>query len=352
MTHPTFPAFDRAGEPTPVSPSARNRHPRWILHSVLLLFTVLTTLYCGYDYHVQFTTRSAAAAQHAWDLLASRPWLLLYGAPFSLTLLVILLAHEMGHYWSCRHHGVDATLPFVIPAPPFIPLPPPIGWLLGWAGGFSMGLGEWIRLPFNPFGTFGAVIRIKSLFFNRKQLFDVGVAGPLAGFALIVPALISGVWLSGEFVSSNQPGTVVIFGEPLLFQWATQVFFRGPEGSDILLHPIGWAAWFGLLATSINLLPIGQLDGGHMVYALFGPRVHRIVSITAFVGLIALNFFSWPALGYALFAAILAAMGFRHPPTYDDFTPLDRGRIWVAILGLVVFILTFIPFPIRILEVG
>ncbi len=350
MKHPTFPAFDSIGGPA--APPVESGNPRWILHSVLLLLTVLTTLYCGYDYHVRFTARSPQAAEHAWSLLASRPWLLLYGAPFSLTLLAILLAHEMGHYWSCRHHGVDATLPFVIPAPPLIPLPPPIGWLLGRLFGFSMGPGAWVHLPFNPFGTFGAVIRIKSLFYNRRQLFDVGIAGPLAGFAFIVPALIAGIWLSGEFVSINQGGTLFVFGEPLAFQWATRFFFRGSEGSGILLHPVGWAAWFGLLATSINLLPIGQLDGGHVVYALFGPKVHRVVSIMAFTGLIALNIFSWPALGYAVFAAILAAMGFRHPPTYDDFTPIDRPRIWLAVFGLIVFVLTFIPFPIRILEKG
>ncbi len=353
MKQPTFPAFEPPPEPPPQAFGVASRQHRWPIHIGLLLLTLLTTLYCGYDYHVQFTARSAEEAQRLWGLLLTRPWLFVYhGAPFSLTLLLILLTHEMGHYLSCRHHGVDATPPFVIPAPPVIPLPPPIGWLIGILAGFPLGLGDWLAMPFNPFGTFGAVIRIRSFFHNRKQLFDVGIAGPLAGFALIVPALIAGVWLSGEFVSSSPDSTVVVFGEPLAFQWAVQLFFHGSKESDILLHPIGWAAWFGLLATSINLLPIGQLDGGHVVYAVFGPRVHRFVSILAFVGLVGLNVFSWPALGYAVFALILLAMGFRHPPTYNDESRLDRGRTWLAVIGLIVFILTFIPFPIQILERG
>ncbi len=323
----------------------------WV-HWVLLLATLLTTLYCGYEYHVRFTAPTPAEAERLSDpaLVLSKPWLLIYGAPFSLTLLAILLAHEMGHYWTCRRHRIDATLPYVIPAPPFLPLPPPIGWLIGKSMDLAVPLSQVFYIPLNPFGTFGAVIRIKSAFGDRKQLFDVGVAGPLAGFAVIVPAMIAGIWLSGEFVHSETQGTLMVFGEPWAFQLAVDWFFRGGEGRDILLHPIGWAAWFGLLATSLNLLPIGQLDGGHMVYAVFGPRVHRVVSFLAFFGLVLLNLLSWPVLGYLLFALILLVLGFRHPPTYDDAAGLGRGRWIIALIGLIVFILTFIPFPIQIIE--
>ena len=248
------------------------------------------------------------------------PMVLLYGLPFSLTLLSILLAHEMGHYLTCRYYGIRATLPYVIPAPP----------------------------PFNPFGTFGAVIKIKSNFRDRCQLFDVGIAGPLAGFVLIIPALVVGLEHSKEFVFAGFTGEVWEFDEPALFRLVALFFWE--NGEDIRMHPIGWAAWFGMLATSINLLPVGQLDGGHIVYALFGPRGHRILSIVTLVGLVGLSFFSWPMMGYLLFVLILVFLGFHHPRPLVESAPLGVGRALIAIIGLIVFILTFMPIPVQLVE--
>ena len=254
--------------------------------------------------------------------ILTHPLDLLNGLPFAFTILVILLAHEMGHYLTCRYYGIDATLPYLIPAPP----------------------------PFNPFGTFGAVIKIRSRFPDRRQLFDVGIAGPLAGFIFIIPSLIVGLQLSIPFSSADPSQGTLEFGEPLIFRLAAMAFFPGAAGAPINLHPIGWAAWFGMLATSINLLPIGQLDGGHIVYGLFGARSHRIISYVAFGALVGISFYSWPMLGYLLFALILLFIGFRHPRPGTEFPSLGRGRFLIALIGLIIFVLTFMPVPVRLIQ--
>jgi membrane-associated protease RseP (regulator of RpoE activity) len=227
----------------------------------------------------------------------------------------------MGHYLTCRYYRVRATLPYLIPAPPVLV----------------------------PFGTFGAVIRIKSLFQNRRQLFDIGIAGPLAGFVFIVPALILGLYPSSQFEPTENLGDTFLVGEPLLFKLVAAWFFPG-DSLYINLHPVGWAAWFGMLATSLNLLPIGQLDGGHIVYALLGGRGHRIVSYATFAGLILLGLYSWPMLGYLVFALVLLLLRLRHPRPYSLLQTVGRGRYCVALIGLVVFLLTFIPIPIQLVE--
>ncbi len=204
--------------------------------------------------------------------ILTHPLDLLNGLPFAFTILVILLAHEMGHYLTCRYYGIDATLPYIIPVPPFI------------------FLGADTVVPLNPFGTFGAVIKIRSRFPDRRQLFDVGIAGPLAGFIFIIPSLIVGLQLSTPYTSADPSQGTLEFGEPLIFRLAAMAFFPGEANAAISLHPIGWAAWFGMLATSINLLPIGQLDGGHIVYGLFGARSHRIISSVAFGALVGISF--------------------------------------------------------------
>jgi len=254
--------------------------------------------------------------------ILNHPLDLLNGLPFAFTILVILLAHEMGHYLTCRYYGIDATLPYLIPAPP----------------------------PFNPFGTFGAVIKIRSRFPDRRQLFDVGIAGPLAGFIFIIPSLIIGLQLSTPFSLADPSQGTLEFGEPLIFHLAAMAFFPGEAGAPISLHPIGWAAWFGMLATSINLLPIGQLDGGHIVYGLFGARIHRIISFVAFGALVGISFYSWPMLGYLLFALILIFIGFRHPRPGAEFPRLGRGRFLIALIALIIFVLTFMPVPVRLIQ--
>ncbi len=255
---------------------------------------------------------------------------LLQGLPFSLALLAILLAHEMGHYLACRFYRIRCTLPYVIPVPPILPLP---------------GLGV---LPLNPFGTFGAVIRIRSPFLTRRQIFDVGIAGPLAGFLVIVPVLALGVSLSTDFQWPEEESGLLEFGEPLLFKLAVWSFFDG-DPAAINLHPIGWAAWFGLLATSLNLLPFGQLDGGHILYALFGERRHHRASLALLAFLVGLSLLSLPTPGYLFFALILMFLGPRHPPPAEQ-KALDRTRWWIGLLGLAVLVLCFIPVPVTFVE--
>ncbi len=305
-----------------VQPAPQAKKRKLLLHIILLLSTLATTTGAGFFWHVSFVSQSPGEAMERLTGILTHPLDLLNGLPFAFTILMILLAHEMGHYLTCRYYGIDATLPYLIPAPP----------------------------PFNPFGTFGAVIKIRSRFPDRRQLFDVGIAGPLAGFILIIPSLIVGLQLSTPFTSADPSQGTLEFGEPLIFRLAAMAFFPGGADAAISLHPIGWAAWFGMLATSINLLPIGQLDGGHIVYGLFGARSHRIISYVAFGALIGISFYSWPMLGYLLFALILIFIGFRHPRPSTEFPRLGRGRFLIALIGLIIFVLTFMPVPVRLIQ--
>ncbi len=310
------------------------------MHVGLLLLTFVTTLLGGVFFYEGFLASSDQPLPDGWN-----SQVIFNALTFSLTLLAILLAHESGHYLACRYYGIRATLPFVIPAPPALPIPPPIAWLLG-----ANGLLSFLWIPFNPFGTFGAVIRIRSPFRDRRQLFDVGIAGPLAGFVVIIPALIIGLLLSRDFVPLDAEGFSYEFGEPLLFRLAVLLFYQAGDGSSITLHPVGMAAWFGMLATSLNLLPAGQLDGGHVVYSIFGPRVHRIVSLLTLLGLVVISLLSFPAMGYMLFAVLVSILGLRHPPPTMPLDRLGGRRRLIALLGLLIFILTFIPIPLQIVE--
>jgi membrane-associated protease RseP (regulator of RpoE activity) len=237
------------------------------------------------------------------------------GARLALGLLSILVAHEMGHYLAARCYRVDATLPF------FIPFPVP---------GFSL------------VGTLGAFIRIRGPIPHRRALFDIGVAGPLAGFLVCLPVL----WL-GIREATLQPlpadAAGLFLGEPLLFRWVTHMV-HGPVASDqtLLMGRLGLAAWFGLLVTALNLMPIGQLDGGHVTYALFRGRAHRISRIASWV-CVALVYFgpSW-----ILWAILVRVLGRRHPPTRDDDAPIGRARVAVGAIGLAVFVVCFVPDPI------
>jgi membrane-associated protease RseP (regulator of RpoE activity) len=237
------------------------------------------------------------------------------GARLAIGLLSILVAHEMGHYLAAWYYRVDATQPF------FIPFPVP---------GFSL------------VGTLGAFIRIRGPIPHRRALFDIGVAGPLAGFVVCLPVL----WL-GIREATLQPLAAdaegLFLGEPLLFRWFTQLV-HGPVAADqtLLMGRLGLAAWFGLLVTALNLMPIGQLDGGHVTYALLRDRAHRISRIASWV-CVALVYFgpSW-----ILWAVLMRILGRRHPPTRDDAEPLGRARVVVGALSLVVFVVCFVPDPI------
>ena len=281
------------------------------LHVLLLLTTfVSTTLVGGIafgDVPSTFKPRSLL------DLLF-HPAVVTAGLEFSLPLLAILLAHEMGHYVACRYHRLDATLPFFIPVP------------------FGI-------------GTLGAFIRIRSPLMTKSELFDVGASGPLAGFVVALPVLFAGISLSTP-VAALPPTGAMIFGEPLAFKaLAWLVHPNIPPGGDLLLHPVGFAAWFGLLVTALNLLPFGQLDGGHVAYATLGPWQRRVAWPLLAV-LVVLGFW-WP--GWWLWAVIALVMRVRHPWIPDEHGELDRRRRILGWVCLAVFIVCFTPEPIKLL---
>jgi len=291
-----------------------------IVAGLLLVATFITATLAGYGWDLQYRMAAGWEVDVIAELLAN-PWIVLRGLPYAAALLFILLCHEMGHFMACWIYGIRTTPPFPIPFP---------------------------SLPFlmQNFGTIGAFIKIRTPFMNRRQLFDVGVMGPLCGMAAAVPIFLVGLKLSVPSAYAYE-GEVLVFGDSLLTAWLFRLFF--PSGVEaIALHPLGWAAFFGFLATSINLLPIGQLDGGHIVYAVLGPRGHRLVSVACFAGLLGVSILSWPVPGYLVFAVILFIMRLRHPPTVNDGEGIDRNRKLIALLALAIFALTFIPIPITI----
>jgi membrane-associated protease RseP (regulator of RpoE activity) len=287
---------------------------RWALHWLLLALTLGTTTLVGVVLTASFQTgRPLTLEQYlnVFSTLQSRPILLLDGLAFSLTLMIILLAHELGHYFACRYYGIDASLPYFLPCP-------------------------------SPIGTLGAFIRIRSPIYTRQALFDVGIAGPLAGFALLLPALIIGVAESRIIPGVAERGDLV-FGVPAIERFFEWIIFPHARSADILLHPVAMAAWVGMLATALNLLPIGQLDGGHILYAFFGRR-HKALSRIFVLALIPLGYFYSPS--WWLWAALLFFLALRHPVIYD-ITPLDKNRVALGMVALAIFLLTFTVAPLR-----
>lgn len=294
--------------------------PRWWLHLLLLALTVVTTTFWGglmYGWGPEELLPLRGAFLATFDpsiafRLVADPRFLVEGVKFSLPLLFILLCHEMGHYLACRRHGLVATPPFFIPAP--------IG-----------------------IGTFGAVIRIKEPIRNTRQLLDVGAAGPLAGFVALLPVLLAGVALSRPEPVTGGAGYYL--AEPLLFRLAAWLCAPAlPEGHELLIHPVGAAAWFGILVTLLNLAPFAQLDGGHVAYALFG-RIQQRLSLPLLLVLLAGAWF-WP--GWLVLAAIVLVMGVKHPPLADEGRPLDPARRVVAWSCFVLLALCFMVAPIRL----
>lgn len=242
------------------------------------------------------------------------PEMLRIGLSFSIPALFILLCHELGHYIACRLYGIPCTLPFFLP------------------------------VPVN-FGTFGAFIRIKAPIHSKRQLFDVGVAGPIAGFVALIPFLLYGIAHSRPVMAATGSGGMELLlpGRCLAIQLATRLF-HGPlaEGMILNLHPAAFAAWLGLFATSLNLLPLGQLDGGHILYAAAG-RLQRRLALPCWLALALLGFY-WP--GWLLWSVVVLVIGLRHPPVYDENLPLDRKRRALAWVALAIFVLSFMPVPI------
>ena len=301
-------------EPNPVFAPAPPADQPW-RHIALFALTVVTTTFVGALHFFSFRQGFSAGATVAPGLLD--PGFYLGGLWYSVTILGILGCHEMGHYYACRYYGVDASRPFFLPAP----------------------------LPLT--GTLGAFIRIRSRIPSKIALFDIGLAGPIAGFVIAVPALFVGLGMSVvERVPADFSG--VELGEPLLFRAAAWLVWGDlPDGMSINMHPMAFAAWFGLLATALNLFPIGQLDGGHVAYAVLGRRSTWITLTT--IGLaIGLTFVSSSWIVWTvLMVVMLLAIGPRHPPTLDDTTPIGRSRQVLAVVGLLMLIVCFTPAPIE-----
>jgi len=304
--------------PFPYAPFERARFQHvWWKHIALFLLTLITTTLVGEYRYIAFLSNFERT-----PVTISESSALVNGLWYSLTILAILGAHEMGHYLACRRYRVDATLPY------FLPL----------YFGFQQ----------LQIGTLGAVIRIREAFPTRKVLFDVGIAGPIAGFVVLVPALFLGMYLSNVTVSPP-PEQLMIIGKPLLFRLARWVVFGPiPDGSIVNLHPMVWAAWFGMLATAINLLPFGQLDGGHITYATLGRLSTTISLMTVGVALLMTYLsLSW-LLITVLMVAMLVLIGPRHPPVLNEYEPLGAARRRWALGGLAMLILCFTPFPIML----
>jgi membrane-associated protease RseP (regulator of RpoE activity) len=235
------------------------------------------------------------------------------GLAYSVTIILILLGHEMGHYFISRRYGMRATLPFFLP------------------------------FPFSPFGTLGAVIRMESTLSSRKILFDTGIAGPLVSFTLSIPAIVIGLMLSQAIPASQLKEGTIRLGDPLLFGFIQRlVMGKLPESYDVLIHPIGYAGWVGLFVTALNLLPVGQLDGGHIAYALFGRR-SRIIFLITIAVMAFITIFYNP--GWLLLLILIILFGFRHPPPLDDQTPLDRKRRVMGVFAFIALFLSFTPAP-------
>lgn len=268
-------------------------------------------------------TRYAGIIIDAVTQLFTRPESLVYGLSFSISLLFILICHEMGHYVACRLYKVDATLPFFIPTPPMI----------------------------GPAGTFGAFIKILSPMPSRRAVFDIGVAGPIAGFLALIPVALIGL-ATMQAATPEQVGNLqggLVFSDPLLLRLLA-VFF-GINLKFGIGNAFYFASWVGLLVTALNLIPSGQLDGGHAIYGLLGETVHKWTGRIAFVAMASLSvlgliFFNSPS-GFLIAIILGIMMRIKHPMPYDQ-TPLDAKRKVIAFLTLVIFVLCFVPFPIQI----
>lgn len=287
---------------------------RLVLHASLLALTLLTTTAVGSGLGSAFYANLPLTLDTFWNTLLrlpAEPSLLLMGLPYSLTLLGILLAHEMGHYVACRRYGIDATLPYFLPSP-------------------------------IPLGTFGAFIRIRSPIYTRRALFDVGVAGPIAGFVTLLPVAVIGVALSRAAPGAGLSGDL-IFSTPLLLRGIEAMLFPHVAPQDIYLHPVARAAWAGLLATALNLIPIGQLDGGHILYAFFG-RWHKMLSRLLLVVLVLVGFLAKSSIWYGW--AVLLLFVLKHPVICDE-AKVGPARVWLGLAALVVLVLSFTPAPLR-----
>ena len=304
--------------PAPPPPAGRTAGPRrWLVHGGWLLATFIVTTFFGGWHYVGFL---ADVGQPPTGLTHADPTFWLGGLWFSASVLAILGAHETGHYLACRRYGVDASLPYFLPAP----------------------------LPLT--GTFGAFIRIRDVIPDKRALFDIGAAGPFAGFLVAVPLLVLGLWLS-RLVPMPEHLEMIALGRPLIYQAAQHALWGAlPDGQLLHLHPVARAAWFGLLATALNLFPLAQLDGGHVAYAVIGPKA-RWVTLTTAAAIIALTLVSSSWIAWAiLVVVVLMVAGPSHPPTANDRLPLGARRTALAVAAAIVFVLCFTPAPVESID--
>jgi membrane-associated protease RseP (regulator of RpoE activity) len=287
-------------------------------HVLLFVLTIATTTLAGALHYASFVSDFDSTAP-----TLSLTSFLLHGLWYSGTILAILGCHELGHYFACRYYDVDASLPFFLPVP----------------------------LPLT--GTFGAFIRIREPIPTKQMLFDIGIAGPIAGFLVALPALFIGVAMSRvtQLPSGDMSGMMSL-GEPLAFKAATWLLWgRVADGYSLNLHPMAFAAWFGLLATALNLFPIGQLDGGHISYAVLGRRSSQLTLVMIGVAvLLAYTSSSW-IVWTGLMIGMLFFFGRHHPRTFDEDQPLDRTRLLLAIVALAMLIVCFTPAPIEPIDI-
>ena len=261
-----------------------------------------------------FSTLIAGALHTGIDLL-KEPEKIYKGLPFALTLMTILLVHELSHYFASKKHHTKATLPYFIPAPTII-------------------------------GTFGAFIKMKSPIMTRKALVDIGASGPIAGFIISVIVSMIGLSLSKVVAIGETKGALGL-GDSLLFSFLSDMILNYQPGfQDIALHPVAFAGWIGLFVTSLNLIPIGQLDGGHIAYALLGEK-HFLLSNILVATMVFLGLLLWE--GWTIWAVLLIILGRRHPPVLHWEVPLDTKRRFIGWVSLTIFIFTFIPVPFKIL---
>ena len=313
--------------PEPLAPEHLRRLgkvSRQRLNLALLCCTFLTTSYWGFIQYQEFYVDELV------DLSLNpfaAPDLMLRGLPFGVAVIAFLMAHEMGHYFACRLYGIRATLPYFIPIPPIPPF---------------------VLLP----GTMGAVIRILTPIVSRRALFDIAVAGPLAGFVVALPILAAGLSLSRVVDPAEleqlveRGGFVLKMGEPLLWQ-PLQDLFAPPmsAGQDLLTHPLAFVGWFALLVTAMNLLPVGQLDGGHLIY-VFLPGWHRTISRLVLVGML---YAGWQYFtGWFLFALVVSLLGTRHPQPLQFDQPLGALRWSLGLLASLILLTCFMLAPVEI----
>ncbi len=330
---PTAYPYGPTAPPLPPAASTevpRVRGPRISSNVLLFIVTLASSSYWGFLQYQQFYADELRGFTSLNPL--RNPEAMLGGMPFGFAMIAILLAHEMGHYLACRRYGIAASLPY------FLPIPPPIIYFM--------------ILP----GTMGAVIRIRSPITSRRALFDIAVAGPIAGWVVALPVLAFGLSLSRPVSTAEieSAGTYLTLGEPLIWDLMSRMF--GPEAGpseELVMHPLAFVGWFAMLITAMNLLPIGQLDGGHLIYSLRS-RLHRPASIAtlAFMLYAGVTYF----LGWIVFATIISVLfavgGFRHPKPLEFDQPLGTARILLALLCLAIFVTSFMLTPITIPGVG